>query len=151
MEMHGEVRIAAPRAKVWAALNDPVALKAAIPGCSELNKVSDTEMTATVTAKVGMIKAAFTGVVTLSNVKPPESYTITGQGKGGVAGFASGGADVELIEEGAETVLRYVARGQVGGKLAQVGSRLIDAAAKQMADQFFTGFAIAVGSTVNPG
>jgi carbon monoxide dehydrogenase subunit G len=141
MEMTGEVKIAAPRTKVWAALNDPAILKAAIPGCTDLTKVSDNEMTATVAAKVGMVRATFTGKVTLSNIKPPESYTIAGEGKGGVAGFASGGADVKLTEVAGDTVLRYTARGQVGGKLAQVGARLIDASAKQMADQFFTNFA----------
>jgi len=141
MEMSGEVRIAAPRAKVWAALNDPEVLKASIPGCTALEKVSETEMTATVEAKVGMVRATFTGKVTLSNIKAPASYTIAGEGKGGVAGFASGGADVKLVEEGDTTLLRYTARGQVGGKLAQIGARLIDATAKQMADQFFTKFA----------
>jgi len=145
MEMSGEVKISAPRDKVWAALNDPVVLQAAIPGCSELIRVSDSEMSATVTAKVGMIKAAFKGSVTLSNVRPPEGYTIAGQGKGGVAGFASGAADVVLDEQNGETVLRYLARGQVGGKLAQIGSRLIDATAKHMADQFFANLAAVVG------
>lgn len=141
MEMSGEYRIKAPRAEVWAALNDPAVLKASIPGCKELTKTSDHEMTATVEAKVGMVKAKFNGAVTLSNINPPASYTISGEGKGGVAGFAKGGADVKLTEIGSETVLRYTAKGQVGGKLAQVGARLIDATAKQMADQFFSAFA----------
>jgi carbon monoxide dehydrogenase subunit G len=141
MEMAGEIKIAAPRAKVWAALNDPAVLKDSIPGCTALEKISDSEMTATVDAKVGMVRATFKGKVTLSNVKPPLSYTITGEGKGGVAGFASGGADVKLFEDGDATRLKYTARGQVGGKLAQIGARLIDATAKQMADQFFTRFA----------
>lgn len=141
MEMSGEYRIRAPRAAVWAALNDPEVLKTSIPGCKELQKVSDTEMTATVEAKVGMIKARFAGAVTLSNINAPTGYTITGEGKGGVAGFAKGGADVNLTDEGGETVLRYSASGQVGGKLAQIGARLIDATAKQMADQFFSNFA----------
>jgi len=145
MEMSGEVKISAPRDRVWAALNDPVVLQAAIPGCSELIRVSDSEMSAIVTAKVGMIKAAFKGSVTLSNVRPPEGYTIAGQGKGGVAGFASGAADVALDEQNGETVLRYLARGQVGGKLAQIGGRLIDATAKHMADQFFANLAAVVG------
>ena len=149
MEMSGEVKIPAPRDRVWAALNDPVVLKAAIPGCSELTRISDSEMSATVTAKVGMIKAAFKGSVTLSNVRAPEGYTIAGRGKGGVAGFASGAADVALDEENGETVLRYLARGQVGGKLAQIGSRLIDATAKHMADQFFANFAAVVGGQPN--
>ncbi|MEJ0097036.1 MAG: carbon monoxide dehydrogenase subunit G [Bauldia sp.] len=138
--MTGEVKIAAPRAKVWAALHDPAILKASIPGCTELTKVSDSEMTATVEAKMGMVRATFAGTVTLSNVKPPESFTITGEGKGGAVGSADGGADVKLTEVNGDTVLRYTARGQVGGKLAQVGTRLIDATARQMADQFFNNF-----------
>ena len=146
MEMSGEYRIAAPRARVWAALNDPAVLKESIPGCQELTKVSDTEMNAVVQAKVGMVRATFQGSVTLSNLNPPESYTITGEGKGGVAGFAKGGADVLLAEDGPEvTVLKYTAKGQVGGKLAQIGARLIDATAKQMAEQFFSKFAEKVG------
>ena len=146
MEMSGEYRIAAPRARVWAALNDPAVLKESIPGCQELTKVSDTEMSAVVQATVGMVRATFQGSVTLSNLNPPESYTITGEGKGGVAGFAKGGADVSLAEDGPEaTVLKYTAKGQVGGKLAQIGARLIDATAKQMAEQFFSKFAEKVG------
>ncbi len=145
MEMSGEVRIPAPRAKVWAALNDPEILRLSIPGCTALAKVSDTEMAATVNAKLGMVRATFTGTVTLSNIDPPKGYTISGEGKGGVAGFASGGADVTLTEDGASTLLNYTARGQVGGKIAQIGARLIDATAKQMADQFFTAFAARVG------
>jgi carbon monoxide dehydrogenase subunit G len=151
MEMSGEYRIAAPRARVWEALNDPAILKEAIPGCQELTKVSDTEMNAVVQAKVGMVRATFQGAVTLSNLKPPESYTIAGEGKGGVAGFAKGGADVALAEDGPEaTVLKYTAKGQVGGKLAQIGARLIDATARQMADQFFSRFAEMVGGTAAP-
>jgi carbon monoxide dehydrogenase subunit G len=141
MEMTGEYRIPADRTAVWAALNDPEVLKACIPGCQELAKVSDTEMTAKVVAKVGPVKATFLGNVTLSNIRPPEGYTISGEGKGGVAGFAKGGADVALAEEGGATVLRYTAKAQVGGKLAQIGARLIDATAKQMADEFFGAFA----------
>jgi carbon monoxide dehydrogenase subunit G len=147
MEMSGEYRIAAPRARVWAALNDPAILKDAIPGCTELTKVSDTEMEATVQAKVGMVRATFKGNVTLSDLDPPKSYTISGEGKGGVAGFAKGGADVKLVEDGPNaTILKYTAKGQVGGKLAQVGARLIDATAKQMADQFFSAFAARVNA-----
>jgi carbon monoxide dehydrogenase subunit G len=141
MEMSGEHRIPAPRERVWAALNDPEVLKASIPGCQELEKVSDTEMKAKVLAKVGPVKATFNGDVTLSNIVAPASYTISGEGKGGVAGFAKGGADVTLEEDGDETILRYSAKAQVGGKLAQLGARLIDATAKQMAGQFFTAFA----------
>jgi carbon monoxide dehydrogenase subunit G len=146
MEMSGEYRIPAPRTRVWEALNDPGVLKQAIPGCQELTKVSDTEMHAVVQAKVGMVRATFQGAVTLSNLNPPKSYTIAGEGKGGVAGFANGGADVTLEEDGpGATVLKYTAKGQVGGKLAQIGARLIDATAKQMADQFFGKFAELVG------
>jgi carbon monoxide dehydrogenase subunit G len=144
MEMSGEYRIAAPRAQVWAALNDPEILKASIPGCQELVKRSDTEMAAKVIAKVGPVKATFNGEVTLSNMNPPVSYTIAGEGKGGVAGFAKGGADVSLAEDGAGTILRYTVKAQVGGKLAQLGARLIDATAKQMADEFFGTFATKV-------
>ncbi len=145
MEMTGEYRIAAPREKVWAALNDPEILKASIPGCQELEKRSDTEMAAKVVSKIGPVKATFLGEVTLSNINPPAGYTISGEGKGGVAGFAKGGADVTLIEDGDATILRYAAKAQVGGKLAQLGARLIDATARQMADQFFGAFAERVG------
>jgi carbon monoxide dehydrogenase subunit G len=145
MEMSGEYRIAAPRAQVWAALNDPEILKASIPGCQELDKRSDTEMTARVVTKIGPVKATFNGEVKLSNIDPPSGYTITGEGKGGVAGFAKGGADVSLTEDGDGTILRYTAKAQVGGKLAQLGARLIDATAKQMADEFFGAFAAKVG------
>ena len=141
MEMSGENRIPASQEKVWAALNDPEILKASIPGCQALEKTSDTTMTATVQAKVGPVKATFKGDVTLSNIDPPNGYTISGEGKGGVAGFAKGGADVSLSPDGDGTILAYKVNAQVGGKLAQIGARLIDATAKQMADQFFTAFA----------
>jgi carbon monoxide dehydrogenase subunit G len=143
--MSGENRIPASRAKVWAALNDPAVLKASIPGCQSLEKLSDTEMTAVVQAKVGPVKATFNGHVTLSNIDPPNGYTIEGEGKGGVAGFAKGGADVRLADDGDGTLLTYKVKAQVGGKLAQIGGRLIDATAKQMADQFFSAFAANVG------
>jgi uncharacterized protein len=146
MEMTGRYQIPAPREKVWAALNDPVVLKDCIPGCEELEKLSDTEMTATVKAKVGPVSATFKGNVTLTNLDPPNGYTISGEGKGGVAGFAKGGADVALADDNGMTLLTYTAKAQVGGKLAQVGARLIDATAKQMADQFFSAFADKVSS-----
>ena len=146
MEMTGRHQIPASRAKVWAALNDPVVLKQCIPGCQESEKVSDTEMTATVKTKVGPVSVTFTGTITLSNLDPPNGYTIAGEGKGGVAGFANGGADVALSDDNGVTLLTYSAKGQVGGKLAQVGARLVDASAKQMADQFFAAFAEKVGS-----
>ena len=127
MEMSGEQIIAAPRQAVWDALNDPEVLKACIPGCDSLEKTSDTDMTATVTAKVGPVKAKFNGSVTLSEIDPPNGYRISGEGKGGAAGFAKGGAQVTLSDsnEGG-TVLRYTVDATVGGKLAQIGSRLIE-------------------------
>jgi len=140
MEMNGEERIAAPRQLVWEALNDPDVLRECIPGCQTLEKTSDTEMSATVKIKIGPVSAKFTGDVTLENINPPESYTIAGEGKGGIAGFAKGGADVKLIEDGAETVLTYAVNAQVGGKIAQLGSRLIDSTSKKLAGQFFTKF-----------
>jgi len=146
MDMSGEYRIPAPRAAVWAALNDPATLKQVIPGCEELNKLSDTELTAKVAAKVGPVSARFTGKVTLSDIKPPESYTISGEGQGGVAGFAKGGASVQLTEDNGATILRYTAKAQVGGKLAQIGSRLIDSTARKMADEFFGKFAEVVAA-----
>lgn len=145
MDMNGSHRIPAKREIVWAALNDPDILKACIPGCDSLDMTSDTEMTAAVTSKIGPVKAKFKGAVTLTDIKPPESYTITGEGKGGVAGFAKGSAKVNLAEEGDETVLTYEAKAQVGGKLAQLGSRLIDSTAKKMAEEFFTSFSEKVG------
>jgi uncharacterized protein len=141
MEMTGEHRIAAPRSVVWEGLNDPEVLRRSIPGCDTLQKTSPTEMTATVTAKVGPVKASFGGQVTLSNLNPPESYTISGEGKGGAAGFAKGGADVKLVEDGDGTLLHYAVKANIGGKLAQLGARLIDGTARKMADDFFTRFA----------
>lgn len=141
MDMTGEYRIPASRAQVWAALNDPEILKASLPGCESLERVSDHEFAATVAAKVGPVRAKFNGQVTLSDLNPPESYKISGEGKGGAAGFAKGGANVRLVEESAEvTVLSYTAKADVGGKLAQLGSRLVDATAKKMADEFFENF-----------
>ncbi len=145
MQMSGEYRIEAPREAVWAALNDPEVLKQAIPGCEEIEKVSDTELAAKVKVKVGPVSANFSGAVTLSDLDPPKGYTISGQGKGGPAGFAKGGARVRLEEDGAATILFYDVEAQVGGKLAQIGSRLIDATAKKMANDFFARFAEAVG------
>ena len=145
MEMKGEFRIAASREKVWDALNDPEILKQCIAGCEELDKTSDTEFTARVHTRVGPVSAKFTGKVELSEIDPPNGYRISGEGQGGVAGFAKGGAAVRLAEDGGETVLTYEANATVGGKLAQIGSRLIDATARKMADEFFGKFAAAVG------
>lgn len=140
MEMTGERVIAASRAEVWAALNDPEVLKACIPGCQEIEKVSDTELTAKVVQKVGPVKATFTGEVSLSDIVEGESYTITGKGKGGAAGGASGGAKVRLEDVPEGTHLTYEAEAKVTGKIAQLGARLIDGFAKKMADQFFDTF-----------
>ncbi len=140
MEMHGELRIPAPRQQVWEKLNDPEMLKNCIPGAESVEKVSDTEFVAKVVARVGPVKASFSGKVTLTDLNPPSSYTITGEGTGGVAGFAKGSAKVALDDAGAETVLRYGVQAQVGGKLAQIGSRLIDATSRKMADEFFNRF-----------
>lgn len=139
MIIEGEERIEASIGKVWAALNDPEILKACIPGCESLEKNSDTELAAIVTLKMGPIKAKFNGEVELLNLNPPHSYTIQGEGKGGIAGFAKGGADVRLQEDGPEiTILRYEAKADVGGKIAQLGSRLIASTSKKLAGQFFS-------------
>ena len=145
MEMSGEYNIPAPRQQVWEALNDPEILKACIPGCQALNKESDTELSATVKSKVGPVSATFKGKVSLSDIDAPNGYKISGEGTGGVAGFAKGGAEVKLSDAGVGTVLTYEATGQVGGKLAQIGSRLIDSTAKKMANEFFGKFAEMVG------
>ena len=141
MVMTGEFRIPSPRQRVWEGLNDPEVLKQCIPGCQTLEKVSDTEFNGRVVASVGPVRATFGGKVTLSDLDPPQSYTISGEGSGGVAGFAKGGAKVNLAEDGAATVLTYAVQAQVGGKLAQVGSRLIDGVARKMANDFFGHFA----------
>jgi uncharacterized protein len=141
MDMTGTYTIPASREVVWAALNDPDVLKVCIPGCEQLQKRSDTEFEAAVVAKIGPVKARFTGNVNLSDLAPPTGYRITGQGSGGVAGFAKGGATVRLVEDGPNTVMTYEAQAQVGGKLAQLGSRLIDSVARKMADEFFSAFA----------
>ena len=145
MQMSGEYRIEADRDAVWAALNDPDILKLAIPGCEEIEKVSDTEFAAKVKVKVGPVSAKFTGNVKFTDLDPPNGYTISGSGKGGPAGFARGGAKVRLEADGAATILHYEVNAQVGGKLAQIGSRLIDATAKKMARDFFAKFAEVVG------
>jgi carbon monoxide dehydrogenase subunit G len=145
MEIKGEYRIAASREKVFAALNDAAILQACIPGCESLEKSSDTEMKAKVRMRIGPVSASFTGKVTLSDLDPPNGYKISGEGQGGAAGFAKGGAVVTLREDGAETVLNYNVDAQVGGKIAQVGARLIDGTARKLADEFFSKFAAMVG------
>ena len=145
MEIKGEYKIPAPREKVFAALNDPVVLQACIPGCESLEKVSDTEMKAKVRMRIGPVSASFSGKVTLSDINPPNGYKISGEGQGGAAGFAKGGAVVALREDGTDTVLNYNVDAQVGGKIAQVGARLIDGTARKLADEFFGKFAATVG------
>jgi carbon monoxide dehydrogenase subunit G len=140
MDMTGERRIPAPRQIVWEALNDPEVLKVSIPGCESLEKLADDQMKATAAVKVGPISARFTGKVQLTEIDAPNGYRISGEGQGGVAGFAKGGANVALADDGADTLLSYQVNAQVGGKLAQLGGRLIDATAKQMADAFFDRF-----------
>jgi uncharacterized protein len=149
MNLTGEYTISASRQDVWNALNDPDVLKVCIPGCDEMEKLSDTQFTAKVTMKVGAVKARLKGDVELSDIDAPNSYTISGQGQGGVAGFAKGGAKVTLGDaDGGDTVLRYEATAELGGKLAAVGSRVIQGIAKKMADDFFGKFAAHLGGEV---
>ena len=141
MEMTGEQRIPASQAETWKALNDPAVLKECVPGCEAVERVSDSEYAVQMTARVGPVSAKFKGKLTLSNMKPPHSYSIAFEGQGGVAGFAKGGADVTLAPDGANaTRLGYQVKANVGGKLAQIGSRLVDAAAQKVANDFFTAF-----------
>lgn len=144
MELKDEILIPAPRDTVYAALNDTEILKAAIPGCEELTRVSENELEAKVVLKIGPVKAKFSGTVTLDGTGAPESFSLTGQGSGGAAGFAKGGADVTLAETGEGTLLTYDAKAEIGGKIAQLGSRLVQGTAKKLAAKFFTAFAEAV-------
>jgi carbon monoxide dehydrogenase subunit G len=150
MELTGEYRIPAPREKVWQALNDPNVLQRCIPGCESVEKLSDTEFTAKVVLKIGPMTAKFAGKGTLSDLDPPNGYTITGEGQGGVAGFGKGSAKVRLEEDGPVTIMRYKAETQVGGKMAQLGARLIDSTSKKLADQFFDRFAAALSPAPSP-
>ncbi|MGM4920634.1 SRPBCC domain-containing protein [Tardiphaga sp. 813_E8_N1_3] len=148
MQMKDSQTVPASRDKVWAALNDPDVLKQCIPGCEVLDMTSPTEMTATVVIKVGPVKAKFGGKVTLSDLDPPNGYKITGEGNGGVVGFAKGGAAIRLEAAGDnETILHYEVDSQIGGKLAQLGGRLIDATAKKLAGEFFTKFGAVVSAS----
>jgi carbon monoxide dehydrogenase subunit G len=140
MEMTGEQRIALPQQKVWEALNDPAILKACIPGCETIEKVADNEYKVAMTASVGPVKAKFSGKLLLSDLDPPHSYSLAFEGSGGAAGFGKGSARVALKPEGNDTLLTYKATATVGGKLAQIGSRLIDGVAKKMSDDFFARF-----------
>ena len=144
MTMTGEYQLPVPPQTVWEKLNDPATLKASIPGCEQLDKTSDTEFTAVATTKIGPVKTKFKGKVTLSDIDPPNGYKISGQGDGGVAGFAKGGATVKLAPKDGGTLLTYSVEAQIGGKLAQLGQRLINGAAKKVADDFFKNFAAAV-------
>ncbi|MCY0094967.1 SRPBCC family protein [Hoeflea ulvae] len=146
MEMNGSQRIEASREVVYAALNDVDVLRQCIPGCQSIEKTSDTEMNAKVTLRVGPVKASFAGKVTLSDLDPPNGYTISGEGSGGMAGFAKGGAKVDLVADGDDaTILNYDVQAQIGGKIAQLGSRLIDGTAKKLAGDFFEKFSEIVG------
>jgi carbon monoxide dehydrogenase subunit G len=151
MELAGERRIAAPRARVWDALNDPAVLKRCIEGCEDLARTSDNAFHAVVRVKIGPVSAAFEGDVTLADLDPPNSYTLDVSAKGGAAGFARGAARVALADDGDGTLLTYKAEGRVGGKLAQVGQRLIDAAARKTADDFFEAFAGVLGPAAESG
>jgi uncharacterized protein len=151
MEQAGEHRIDAPRARVWAALNDPNVLKRCIDGCEDLARTGADAFHATVRARIGPVSATFEGDVTLSDLDPPNGYTLEVSAKGGAAGFGRGTARVALKEDGDATVLTYVAEGRVGGKLAQIGQRLIDAAARKTADDFFEALALELGSPAEAG
>ena len=146
MTMTGEVTLPARRPQVWSMLNDPTVLKACIPGCQSLEKTSDSSFAAIAKIKIGPVGASFKGNVQLSEIDPPNGYTISGEGEGGIAGFANGSAKVHLADGTDGTILRYDVTANVGGRIAQMGSRLIDGVAKKMADQFFKSFAAVVGA-----
>jgi carbon monoxide dehydrogenase subunit G len=147
MTMNGEVHLSASREVVWEKLNDPSVLKKCIPGCEELTRSGENEFQAVAKMKVGPVSARFGGRVTLSDLDPPNGYRISGEGEGGVAGFAKGGATVALSEKDGGTLLTYNVEAQIGGKLAQLGQRLISGSAKKLADQFFVSFANEVRSS----
>jgi uncharacterized protein len=140
MEMKGEQLVPAPQREVWDALNDPQMLKACVPGCESIEKSGDNEYVVNMVARVGPVSARFKGKLVLSDIKPPNSYSLAFEGQGGAAGFAKGGAHVTLTPQADQTVLGYDVKASVGGKLAQIGSRLVDAAAKKVADEFFRNF-----------
>ena len=144
MTMTGEVQLAAPRQAVWDKLNDPEVLKACIPGCQSLDVIGENEFQAVATNRVGPVKATFKGKVRLTDIDPPNGYKISGEGDGGIAGFAKGGATVTLTDKDGGTLLSYNVEAQIGGKLAQLGQRLVNGAAKKLADDFFVRFAAAV-------
>lgn len=140
MEIAGEYRIAADKQTVWEALNDPEILRESIPGCESVERQSDTQLTAVVKIRMGPVRATFKGKVTLSDLNPPDSYTISGEGEGGVAGFGRGSARVSLADVDGETLLTYAAKAEVGGKLAQIGSRLVESATRKLSKDFFEKF-----------
>ena len=150
MEMSGEQIIPATQAQTWAALNDPEILKACVPGCESIEKTAENEYVVLMTARIGPVSAKFKGKLALSDLNPPDSYSIAFEGQGGVAGFGKGGAKVQLLPEAGNTKLSYQVKANVGGKLAQIGSRLVDAAAKKLAEEFFNAFNAKVASE-NPG
>lgn len=150
MDMNGSQRIDASRETVYAGLNDIDILRQCIPGCESIEKTSETEMVAKVTLRIGPVKASFAGTVTLSDLDPPNGYTISGEGSGGMAGFAKGGANVTLEADGDATILHYTVKAEIGGKLAQMGSRLIDSTAKKLAGEFFAKFGEVVGKPAEP-
>ncbi len=150
MEMSGEQLIPASQAATWAALNDPEILKACVPGCESIEKTAENEYVVLMTARIGPVSAKFKGKLALSELDPPNSYSLAFEGQGGVAGFGKGGAKVQLLPEGGNTKLTYQVKANVGGKLAQIGSRLVDAAAKKLSEEFFNAFTAKVASE-NPG
>jgi hypothetical protein len=150
MKMTGEVTLPAERPKVWALLNDPEVLKSAIPGCQSLEKTGENGFVAVVKTKIGPVSATFKGKVELSDIVPLVGYTIKGEGEGGIAGFAKGGAKVSLADAPGGTLLSYDVEATVGGKIAQLGSRLVDGVAKNMADKFFASFAAVAASAAAP-
>jgi len=151
MEMSGEERIPASQADTWAALNDPEMLKACVPGCESIERVSDEEFQVLMVARIGPVSAKFKGKLTLSDLNPPSSYAIAFEGQGGAAGFGKGAAQVQLAPEGDVTLLRYQVKASVGGKLAQIGSRLVDAAARKISQDFFAAFNEKVGAQHGAG
>lgn len=150
MDIAGEYRIPVAREAVWTALNDPEVLARCIPGCKDLEQASPDEMKAKVALKIGPVSATFAGTVRLEDVRPPEGYTLVGQGNGGMAGFAKGRAVVSLAEQGAETVLTYTAKAEIGGKIATLGGRLMQSTSRKLADEFFGKFAAEFGRVDNP-
>jgi hypothetical protein len=151
VEINGEYQIQAPRQQVWQALNDPATLQRTIPGCESLERVAENEFSAKIKSKIGPVSAKFACKIALANLDPPASYTLVGEGQGGVAGFANGSADVALDDRGQTTLLRYTAQFKIGGKLAQVGSRIVAGATRKVADEFFANFAAEMNTSAATG